>query len=109
MLTQSSAGVELNQDFMWSEAALAADIAELSFLAAITAAPLFWTVGTNSVSSQAWSSPTACPLQVAWPASGNWVEEWLPQMVTFLMAEIGCPSLLASWAAALFWSSLELF
>ena len=28
-----------NQLFMWSEAALAADIAELSFLAAITAAP----------------------------------------------------------------------
>ena len=37
-------GVDLNtthpnQLFMWSEAALAADIAELSFLAAITAAP----------------------------------------------------------------------
>ena len=29
-------------------------------------------------------------------------------MVTFLMAEMGWPSLLASWAAALFWSSLEL-
>ena len=28
-----------NQLFMWSEAALAADMAELSFLAAITAAP----------------------------------------------------------------------
>ena len=82
-------------------------MAELSFLAAITAAPLFCTVGTNSVSSQAWSSATFSPLQVAWPASGNWVEEWFPQIVTFLMAEIGCPSLLASWAAARFWSSLE--
>ena len=86
---------------------MAADIALLSFLAAMTAAPLFWTVGTNSVSSQVWSSETSSPLQVAWAASGNWVEEWLPQMVTLLMADIGWLSLLASWAAALFWSNLE--
>ena len=35
------------------------------------------------------------------------MEEWLPQMVTLLMAEIGWPSLVANWAAALFWSSLQ--
>ena len=38
-----------DQLFMWSEAALAVDMAELSFLAAITAAPRFWTVGTKTV------------------------------------------------------------
>ena len=86
---------------------LAADIALLSFLAAMTAAPLFWTVGTNSVSSQAWSRDTADPLTVAWEASGNCVEEWLPHMVTFLMAEMGWSSLAASCAAALFWSNLD--
>merc|ERR1719233_1729332 len=72
MLTQSSPEVELNQDFMWSEAAFAADMAELSFLAAMTAAPLFWTVGMNSDSSQevsrprGWKPPgwslSSCPL-----------------------------------------------
>ena len=85
---------------------LAADMALLSFLAAMTAAPLFCTVGTNSVSSQLWSTATAAPLQVAWLASGNCVLEWLPQMVTLLMAEMGWSSLAASWAAARFWSSL---
>ena len=39
-----------NQLFMWSEAALAADMAELSFLAAITAAPrlIFIQFGKNN-------------------------------------------------------------
>ena len=39
---------------MWSQAAFAADMALLSFLAAITAAPRFCTVGMNSEDSQAW-------------------------------------------------------
>ena len=86
---------------------LAADMALLSFLAAITAAPLFWTVGTNSVSSQTWSRLTASLFEVAWLASGNWVLEWFPQMVTRLMAEMGWFSLAASCAAARFWSSLH--
>ena len=54
---------------------LAADMALLSFRAAMTAAPLFWTVGTNSVSSQVWSRLMASLLEVAWLASGNWVLE----------------------------------
>jgi len=39
------------QSLIWSTAALAADIALLSFLAAIIAAPLFYTVVINSLSN----------------------------------------------------------
>ena len=84
------------QLFMWSQAALAADIAELNFLAAITAAPRFWeldlfislcfsqnirglwftcTIGMNSFWIQASlliRLTTDLPLIVAWKASGNW-------------------------------------
>ena len=89
------------QLFMWSQAALAADIAELNFLAAITAAPRFWeldlfislcfsqnirglwltcTIGMNSFWIQASlliRLTTDLPLIVAWKASGNWVVEIL--------------------------------
>merc|ERR1719318_2113799 len=52
------------------------------------------------------SRPRGCPSTVAWEASGNWVEEWFPQMVTFLMLFTGFPSFKANWPAALFWSNL---
>ena len=89
------------QLFMWSQAALAADIAELNFLAAITAAPRFWevdffhlslflqdirglwltcTIGMNSFWIQASlliRLTTDLPLIVAWKASGNWAVEIL--------------------------------
>merc|ERR1719319_611201 len=108
METQSSWGVPPTQLFMWSQAALAADIAELSFLAAITAAPRFCTAGMNSLWIQAslLMSPTMdLPPIVAWAASGNCVELWLPQMVTFLTSCTLPPTLAASWDAARFWSS----
>ena len=52
-----------DQLFMWSEAALAADMAELSFLAAITAAPRFWMVGTKTVFTQSLSRLAGAPGQ----------------------------------------------
>ena len=45
--------------FIWSEAALAADMADDSFLAAITAAPRFWTVGRKTVLSHSASPMTS--------------------------------------------------
>merc|ERR1712062_294763 len=91
---------------MWSHAAFAADIAELSFLAAITA-PRFWTMGMNSFwiqESLLIRLTTDLPLIVAWNASGNWVELWLPQMVIFRTSWTRAPTLSASWEDARFWS-----
>ena len=45
--------VPSHHDFMWSHAALAALMAELSFLAAMTAAPRFCTVGRKVSLNQA--------------------------------------------------------
>ena len=45
--------------FIWSEAALAADMADDSFLAAITAAPRFWTVGRKTDFSHSASPMTS--------------------------------------------------
>ena len=117
--------------FIWSEAALAALMADESFLAAITAAPekitifrkigetekknheieilfffretapRFWTVGKKVVLNQSASLITSAaifPLIVAWAASGNCVDEWLPQMMTFFTLATSVPALLASWA-----------
>ncbi len=84
-------GVPYNQSLMWSHAALAADMAEDSFRLAITAAPRFWTVGKNTVFNHSSSLMTwgaGVPSMVAWEASGYWVDEWLPQMMTFLTEEV---------------------
>ena len=48
------------------------------------------------------------PAMVAYDASGNCVEEWLPQMTAFLTSATGTPAFRASWAEARFWSSLEI-
>ena len=96
-------------DFIWSDAAFAADMAELNFLAAMTEAPLFWTVGRKVVfnhSSSLTTSGAGLPPMVALAASGNCVEEWLPQMMTFLTLVTAAPVLRANWAAARFWSNL---
>ncbi len=95
---------------MWSHAALAALMAELSFLAAMTAAPRFCTFGRKVFCSHA-SSPITCgagrPPIEACDASGNWVLLWLPQMMAFFTEEMGTPDLRASCAVARFWSSLK--
>ena len=52
-------GVPAKMLFIWSEAALAADMADDSFLAAITAAPRFWTVGRKTVLSHSASPMTS--------------------------------------------------
>ena len=58
MDTHSPSGVPCHQDFMWSQAALAADMAELALRALSTAAPRFWTVGTKVSRSQSSSLTT---------------------------------------------------
>lgn len=42
----------------------------------------------------------------AWEASGNWPEEWLPQMTTFLIWLTDMLVFSASWKVARFWSNL---
>ena len=74
LLWDKPAVVPLQIDFIWSEAALAALIAELNFLAAMTAAPRFWTVGRKTVfnhSSSLTTSVAGLPPMVAFAASGN--------------------------------------
>ena len=91
-----------HQSCMWSAAALAADIADDSFRAAMTAAPRFWINWMN------WSScppnATDLPLIKALLTSGNWVEEWFPQMMTRETSLTATLFLAANWLMARFWS-----
>merc|ERR1711976_282836 len=105
--TYSPSLVPLTQSRTWSDAALAADIAEEALRAAMMAAPRFWMVSMNSPLSQAsslTSSRIAVPATVPWLTSGYYVELWLPQMITFLTSPTGFPVRTAIWLAARLWS-----
>ncbi len=99
METCSPGLVPLNQSLMWFAMALAADMAEESPRASMIAAPLFWTVEMKSPWSHALSlwhaSSAGLPWTVAWEASGNWVDEWLPQMITLCTSPTFAPALCA--------------
>lgn len=57
---------------------------------------------TNSLTG--FCAPLA--VTVAWLTSGYWVEEWLPQMMTFFTSLTWTLSLSEIWPKALLWSSL---
>src|SRR5262249_15299512 len=106
-LTQSPAAGPFIHDFTWSIAPLAAERADDSPRALMTAAPRFCTPGTNTFSSHSRTAIVAVagfPLIFAFVKSGNCVLEWLPQMVTLLTAPFGTPAFLASAATARLWS-----
>ena len=71
-------------------------------------------LGGNAEKACHWSSGTTSltgfhPLPVftvAWLASGYWVEEWFPQMITFFTSPTWTFSLSEIWPRALLWSSL---
>src|SRR5665213_251607 len=105
---QSSPRVPLWMAATESMAALAAEAADDSPRASITAAPRFCTVEMKSPCSQAASSMTSVaglPSMRALAKSGNWVAEWLPQMARLLTEATGTPALWASWLLARFSSS----
>lgn len=78
-------------------------MALLSLRAAMTAAPRFCTV---LIKSSLWPEKASfAPLAVALEASGNCVEEWLPQMTTFSTEATGTWFSRARSAVARFWSS----
>src|SRR2546421_6230503 len=85
-------------------AADAAEAAEERPRASMIAAPRLATVGTKSLSSQAWSTSTLLPDTSACWTEGYCVAEWLPQMASFLSSVTGTPSFLESWARARLWS-----
>ncbi len=87
---------------MWSAAALAADIAEDSFRAAMTAAPRFWM--SEMKASSCPSNLTGWPFIKALLISGNCVEEWFPQIITLETSFTFALFLAANWLEALFWS-----
>src|SRR5262245_31470926 len=89
-------------------APLAADRAELTPRALITAAPRFWHCGTKVFSSQLRSVMTSVagrPLILALVKSGNCVLLWLPQMVTHVTSALAAPAFLARALRARLWSS----
>lgn len=73
---------------MWSMAALPAEAALESFLKAMISAPLYWTLGVNSLLIQALSTKSSAffPLTVAFLISGYMVGEWFPQTANFLIS-----------------------
>ena len=79
--------------------AFAALAAELWPRALMIAAPRCWTLVMNSPSSHASSPMTSgagrAPI-VACHASGNWVDEWLPQIARSRTSRTGTPAFLAS-------------
>ena len=108
-----TSGVPRTQSRMWSQAELAAESALDNFLALMIAAPRCWTVVMNSpfnhssflTSSRTGFSPDeVCTL--AWLTSGYCVDEWFPQMITFLTSDTGTLNLSEIWPKALLWSSL---
>ena len=86
-------------------AACAAEKAEERPRALMMAAPRSWTVLMNSPSSHGRSlitSGAGCPPIRALKKSGNWVFEWLPQMVMLVASRQGTPAFCASCALARF-------
>mmetsp|Transcript_18337 Transcript_18337/g.47251 ORF Transcript_18337/g.47251 Transcript_18337/m.47251 type:complete len:218 (+) Transcript_18337:555-1208(+) len=90
--------------------ARAADMADESLRALITAAPRFWTHEMRSPFSQAWSSSdlsssaTGTPFTVACVQSGNCVAEWLPQMTACFTSSTDAPTRIASCECSRLWS-----
>jgi len=70
---------------MWSMAADAAEAAEEAPLKSIISAPLFYTLGVNSLTFQSWSINefAGFPWIVQFLTSGYIVGEWLPQIHNF--------------------------
>lgn len=81
--------------------------------------PRIWDGGSTTVndcpctpyhSSLATSARTgfspAGVLTLAWLTSGYWVDEWFPQMITFLTSDTGTFNLSETWPRALLWSNL---
>ena len=67
------------------------------------AAPRCWTLAMNSPrshSSSPMTSGAGRPPIVACQASGNWVDEWLPQMARSRTSRTRTPAFAASWDAA---------
>src|ERR1700704_6394382 len=107
MLTQLPGRVPWIQSRTWSMAAFAALAAEDSPRASMIAAPRFWIVGMNCVSSHFGSliiGHAFLPPHSAWNTSGYWVAEWFPQMVTLRIELKGSPIFCAIWATARLWS-----
>src|SRR5258708_9680941 len=107
MLTQLPGRVPWIQSRTWSMAAFAALAAEDSPRASMIAAPRFWIVGMNSVSSHFGSliiGQTFLPPHSAWNTSGDWVAEWFPQMVTLRIELRGLPIFFAIFPTARVWS-----
>src|SRR5690606_203140 len=102
MLTQSFGAVPRAQSRMWKMAALAAEAAEDAPRALMMAAPRCCTSGMKVPRYQSTSTlgSAASPLMSALEMSGYWVEEWLPQMVTFVMSLMVVPVFCASWVRA---------
>jgi len=73
------------QSLMWSIAAEAADAADEAPLKSMISAPLFYTLGVNSLIFQSVSINERAdfPLIVAFLTSGYIVGEWLPQIHNF--------------------------
>ena len=95
---------------MWSTAALAAEAAEEAPRTSMISAPRFATRGTNSSAAHAGSTTSSAGRQPpstrtrAWVRSGNWVAEWLPQIVTPSTSVTATPARAASCATARLWS-----
>src|SRR5438309_7979156 len=101
MLTQLPGRVPWIQSRTWSIAAFAALAAEDSPRASMIAAPRFWIVGMNSVSSHFGSliiGHTFLPPNSAWNTSGYCVAEWFPEMVSLPFGLKGLP-ILRGWRA----------
>src|SRR5687767_1929715 len=95
------------QSRTWSTAAEAAEAADDSPRALITAAPRCCTVGMKSFSIQSWltSDLAGLPPTTQCDRSGYCVELWLPQMIILSMSLACEPVLAASCDNARLWSS----
>ena len=87
-------------------AAEAAEAAEEAPRASMIAAPRFCTVGmkVEVYHSASTASRAGLPPTLVWLRSGNWVEEWLPQMVMPSTSVVAAPVFSASWLIARLWS-----
>ena len=107
MLSQSPSGEPRTQSRMCESAAKPADAALESPRAAMISAPRCWTPGMNSSRTQASSTSSGAgrPPTAACAMSGNWVAEWLPQIVIRDTSPTAAPVRAARRATARLWSS----
>ena len=96
------------QSLIWSIEALPAEAAEDAPLSAMISAPLYCTLGVNSLTFQSASMRllAGLPPIVQFLTSGYMVGEWFPQIAIFLISVTFVPVYRASWVTALLWSSL---